>query len=404
MIASSIIGCGAIIPPPSPNASEQIQPTSKKPTIDLFLDGTLSMQGFVNPGVFNAYPQTVRMIDIGWPGAKYNYFRFGSSIVTLDQSTFKEGAVSPKFYQNREQTHIETVIENARKNNLTIIVTDLFQNDSDVPILIQKITSKFLQSDLAVGIIGIRSKFNGWIYDVGTSGNSFEYSSGDDPNRFRPFYLVVLGKHPDIVYYYETLKQNSLPESQLSIFSPYIVNSFPSFATAKINVIDKMAQLKTPFQDDRVRIFRTRAKNCSFQVSLLHNPLSYTFEFNDNKLEAIINVSKVQRNKFVTIESDTVTIEIADFTKELLTLDICFAPSNLPGKGLYLFDITLLRPSKECKVPAWINNWNMNNDCIYSNNGSTTLNLNMFMMGLWQANWQIHKPKVAHLYCYLQKS
>jgi hypothetical protein len=416
-ISVFLVGCpDNRVSPPQPDPNEQMQPLSKKLTVDFYLDGTLSMMGFVTPGDFTNYVKTLQSLEsvaIGsWPDGQVEFSKFGSHIVPFEGREYLNG-VRSDFYtdQDIQQTHIETVIESANKNNLTVIVTDLFQNEADATLLIKKLTNRYIKDNLAVGILGIRSEFSGRVYDIGINHYCFDYNSGlDDPERFRPFYLVMLGKHADIAHYFEELKRNSLERSskcrfEFVIFSPYIVNPLPAFAGARIESITKLVEvnsiLRPSDRDYRLRQFCLRGPQGSFKVVLKYNLLPNTLAFDNTKLEIVTDASKVKPDSLTTI-NDAVEINW-DQGDDQISIDSKFLSAGWPGAGVYLFDITLRPQLTAYNIPSWFSEWDMNDTNISENNGATTLNLYKFLTSLWQANWQTHKPKVAHLYCYVEK-
>ena len=87
-----------------------------------------------------------------------------------------------------------------RQYSLAVIVTDLFQDEGDINRLVAQLKEKYLQKELAVGLLGIRSQFDGTVYDAGINVPPIDHQ-GD-----RPFYLLVLGRHADIAYYFDQIK------------------------------------------------------------------------------------------------------------------------------------------------------------------------------------------------------
>ena len=54
-------------------------------------------------------------------------------------------------------------------------------------------------------------------------------STPGNPETFRPFYLLVLGKHADIDHYFDRLIANGFTEAETIIFSRYLVSPLLSF-------------------------------------------------------------------------------------------------------------------------------------------------------------------------------
>ena len=94
-----------------------------------------------------------------------------------------------------------------KANPLVVIVTDLFQDNRDLTVLVSQIKKHYIQKGYEVGILGLRSEFDGTVYDLGDAPLSYQ-STPENPETFRPFYLLVLGRHADISYYFDRLLAN----------------------------------------------------------------------------------------------------------------------------------------------------------------------------------------------------
>jgi len=142
---------------------------------DIYLDATLSMQGFTNSETFSYYQQTIPLLESAviktWKNGTVNFNKFGNKIENLPDRKFLE-ANKAAFYSDKNynrKTFIENVISTADTRHLSVIVTDLFQDNADINPLIEKIKTKFTGGDLAVGVMAIKSQFDGTIYDVGSN-------------------------------------------------------------------------------------------------------------------------------------------------------------------------------------------------------------------------------------------
>ena len=266
----------------------------------IYFDATLSMQGFVVPDSthYTRICSSLESVIVsGWKDETVNFFRFGEKVEPIDRSTYLQAGYE-SFYEQAHifrKTYIEEVIrheeqfvkvrgeagntpedETERNVNdtpedvtegitpkepeeeLVIIVTDLFQDDSDITLLIDHLKEKYIKKGREVGLFGLRSQFDGTVYDIGIGeGSSLRYRSNPgNPETFRPFYLLVLGKHADIAHYFDRLKLNGFSEAETIIFSRYLVNPLLSFDGAKIerleNLIRDTIAEKTRFSFKRI--------------------------------------------------------------------------------------------------------------------------------------------------------
>ena len=244
----------------------------------IYFDATLSMQGFVVPDSTHytrICPYLESVIVSGWENEKVDFFRFGEQVEPIDRNTYLQ-AGHMDFYEQENiyrETFIQKIIDyedqraaaqmeegttpevsteievnttpeastevavpieeiNDRReeSELVVIVTDLFQDRGDINLLVAQLKEKYIKNGIEVGLFGLRSQFYGTVYDTGIGQAPLPYQS--DPNNsetFRPFYLLVLGRHVDIARYFYRLKAKGFLEAQTIIFSRYLVDSLLSF-------------------------------------------------------------------------------------------------------------------------------------------------------------------------------
>jgi hypothetical protein len=448
-------GCkrNAYTPPPE-IPSDQLPGLADSLKVDVYFDATLSMQGFIVPGTNSYYQQTLPLlesaVDKGWSNGHAKFYKFGSRIDEL-QGRGHLVAAQSDFYNNPEfnkKTFIENVIDAASVENLTVIVTDLFQDNADVNLLTKRLKEKYIINNFAIGVIGIKSEFAGPIYDVGINNYKFDYKSNEaDPESYRPFYVLLLGKHADIAHYYEMLEKSGLgnfPVKNFVIFSSHLGNPVATFDGGKINTTNNLVEvsnlLSVSAKDGRIKQFRVRdaAKPASFSATLKYSPLSYTVGSNPPALEPEITGWRCDPGKTDAAPkpggeqagtkgegaeagheaskspvdapevSRTFQVKSAGLSGSDLKFECALTPASLTGNGIYCFRM-ILRP-KEYPLPSWISEWDMNTRQIEewkrnprNFNGSTTFNLAHFLGDLWDTVVQTHRPKVAEVYCYIQK-
>jgi len=416
-------------PPPSYNTAEQYSSPSKRLKVHIYLDGTESMKGFIVAGKSSRYQQILPLLESavlrGWKDANVVFSKFGTSITELPERSYLK-AQSTEFYADpniNKKTFIQEVIKQAHPDNLTIIITDLFQQDADVNQITEGVKAKYINGNLAVGVLGCKSEFKGKIFDVGPKAYTFEYDSYDDAKRFRPFYVLALGKHSDISNYFDyVLKDGSfLSEPQPLIFSRHFAEKLVSFNGATITEISKMAEVENlipiDVKDNRVKQFSIKNSsdvNGSFSIPLDFKALPYTIPIKPQELKPEISVFKCgteqnpnadQNNEAEAVRGLNIK---ANLNESKIDLKADVVPTNLPDIGIYGFQI-ILRPSNY-QMPDWVINWNMDGGKVEEwrtspndFNGATTYNLKPFLTNLWENTLQIHNPKVAELYCYIKK-
>lgn len=400
-------------------------------TAYVYIDSTVSMEGFVRPGSATNYIQTLQAIEsainTGWKTSQIHFFKFGTKILPLKNREHLK-AVKTEFYQTKEaklKTYIEKVVNDPNTctdNSLAVIVTDLFQDDADVSLLTDALKEKCIKKNYAIGILGIRSQYDGIVYDVGIQSYSFPYKSNDaDAETLRPFYLLILGKHADVANYFDQLKL-SLPfisKDTFVIFSRYIVNPLASFEGGSIDESQGLQEVTnivlTNLQDSRIKQFNIRKdSDVGFTVTLKYNQLPYTIPFDAKHLKSDIIAEqydptaefKESREVHQSLSHEIESINL----KKGFKLKLSLSPTTLPGNGIYRYGI-IVRPSRDAyNVSHWWNDWDMDLSRIdnWRRNpktfeGSKTLNLKPFMNNLWYANFLTHQPKIARIYCYFKK-
>ncbi|MBI1923903.1 hypothetical protein HYR99_06595 [Candidatus Poribacteria bacterium] len=383
------------------------------------------MEGFVTPGLSTHYARILQplesAVETGWAGGQAVFYQFGTRVEPLPERGYLR-AQQPIFYQNpqiNKETHIEQVIDRADTGHLTVIVTDLFQHEADVVLLMAKLKEKYIRNNLAVGVLGLRSQFDGIVYDVDIRADKFKYQSGEKPENFRPFYVLMLGKHADVAHYFEQFQSSGLSsglsfltETKFVIFSRHLANPLSSFKEASVDSIDKMVQVgdlvtaTTP--NKRMKQFRVRGNpaTASFAATLKYTPLPYTMEFTELESEVVARQYE-QKDKLAKSMDE---LEESEEAKQILVIEQIasnggvkfhakLTPPSLSSDRIYIYDVTLRPKESAYRMPAWFSAWDMGT----AQDGSRTLNLNRFLSDLWRATVQIHHPKVARFYCYVKK-
>jgi len=208
--------------PPDELNSESKSSSEK---IIFYLDASESMRGFVRlsgnqPIEEFVYKNLIsKLSSIAY--GDFELFKFGSYIEQIKEiqsaaeeffsdKSIPEQTEKKDFYA-AQKSNISKVIEKAKEEpeNLSIVITDLFMSDRDLKnesgLMIRPLVN-IIENENAIGILGIRSRFNGTIYkdDVPNMNESY-YHSG-----FMPFYLIMIGKDSHIRTFYERLEKEVL--------------------------------------------------------------------------------------------------------------------------------------------------------------------------------------------------
>ena len=420
---------------------------SKSLVARIYFDATLSMQGFVVPDA-TAYtricPYLESIVKIGWENEKVNFFRFGEKVESIDRSIYLQAGYKT-FYEKEHiyrETFIEKVIdyekklgedgtvngntskdapegvisEKATENSLVVIVTDLFQAEGDINRLVNKLKreyinkEQYIKNEIDVGLFGLRSQFKGTVYDTGIGQAPMPYESDPkDPETFRPFYLLVLGKHADIARYFDRIKENGFPEAQTVIFSRYLVNPLLSFdGEEEIIKTDNLnRRIINPKHSQTARLKQyeivDNSKPAAISVKMEYKPLPHAMFFYSDIFETSI-IAKCKDDEETTIRRAEACLEVKPTLSKNndsneLNIEFSLNSQSLPRKTVYLYEVTLSPNMDTFQAPEWCSDWDMGDE----RNGAKTLNLVNFVRDLSLVTAQMHRPQIAKFHCYIKK-
>ena len=418
----------------------------------IYFDATLSMQGFVAPGSTRytqiCYPYLEGVILNGWRGGEANFFRFGEQVEPIDRDTYLKVG-SKDFYKNENinrETFIQKIIdyedklvgdqmkvsnapeestetdtnstpeastevvvpseeikERQTENRLVVIVTDLFQDNSDINLLVTQLREKYIQNGLEVGLFGLRSQFDGTVYDTGIGEAPLPHKSTQDPKTFRPFYLLVLGRHADIAHYFDRLTANEFPEAQTIIFSRYLVSPLVSFDGTKINKLDNLNPKTYVSQHARLKQYEIWKGSNPAKISaeIKYVPLRHAMFFDSNAVKVFVIAKDAPMGKTEICGEAEECLEVTSTFSEdgnELSIDFELESEDLQS-AVYLYEVTLRPRIDKYRAPDWCSEWDMGEERA----GSKTLNLVNFVRGLSQVTARMHHPKIATFYIYIGK-
>lgn len=256
----------------SPLCAQESVPemVSPKITVHFFVDATESMKGYLLKSAgSSAYQELLRTLEDAV--ADFNQFdskawKFGNSIpLPIDRRLHIAAGSDPTFYRAvGDYTQIEMLLKETyapiNTNQLTVIVTDLYQKDTDVTGLTNKLKSGYFSKGLAVGVIGIESPFEGIVYDL----DSRESKKSIKANR--PVYALVIGTYANIAHYFDALKQRNSTLNQKAQFVIFTGRPFkqrsdffvrnPTLAESKGGGLTRIGKLS----DGRTYLFRLQGK------------------------------------------------------------------------------------------------------------------------------------------------
>ena len=166
-----------------PKLNTPIAP-SENLKVAIYVDGTPSMEGYVSTNTKSRYTQTLELLDRTFylTSSKVAYQRLGTSIQQLSREQYKQDAQSPNFYNGKTPQYPPLSVSQIEKaialqpqdNQLVIIATDLYQKNADITKVSKEIKNNYLNVEqkakgYSVGIIAVKSEFNGTVYTEDTA-------------------------------------------------------------------------------------------------------------------------------------------------------------------------------------------------------------------------------------------
>lgn len=193
---------------------------SDKLDISVNVDGSGSMIGYVNTNDSN-YTKALEVIgNLVTPSnsVSVEYKRIGDE-QELTRDDFRRDAKSVGFYNatNSKYEGVSSSIQDAitppkeGRDKLTIIVTDLEGDDGGK--IAEALGKTYLNKDsvnkgYTVGVWAVKSQFKGEVFDPNSGNVKFSYNTeGKTAEDFRPFYVLFIGKHQEIVKQFEEIKK-----------------------------------------------------------------------------------------------------------------------------------------------------------------------------------------------------
>jgi len=435
------------------SGSEADAPADKTVAINLYVDGTPSMRGYVNKSE-SRYSQTLETLlsvlqlePMTFDGGNrtqsrpIEYFRLGKNGDTgkAAQKISREDyrlAQLPQFYGGEARfpslavSQIDAAIQPPDEGNeLTVIVTDLYQEKEDAGKIADAMQTylKRTQKSGAVGVLGIRSEFNGTVYTEGQSGaSSFEYNSRGNPDR--PFYVLLVGNLEDVHYYMDSLinRLDFGKEVQANLFSPYRIYKTSAQLQRKNQSDLTSAErqwVSSPDKGMRYHRLAIRLDNPAVQPLILRtkrDPIQLEFQATITPISLVLAPDKKAftttitpmtapsgaQKEFQAAQNNPglqQVLKLSDWKSDAAQLS--FAAEIQPDKlrsGIYLFEATTIlnTAGDPLPIPDWWGKWN---SLPTSEDGKKTNDLKLFMSDLSARTIALmrQEPPLVGRFCYL---
>lgn len=393
---------------------------------DIYIDGTTSMYGYVNYPGGTIYGDAVKNIDgtitETWKSDKINYIKFGDNFNTLSRDAFLQ--MDKTSFYDQKDTSLQKVVEQVNDKDLSVIITDLFQTNQDLDSLVRAIKEKGLGTRKAVAIVGLKSQFNGKIFDIGKNLSSLDYASTDDPSTYRPVYVMVLGNENDtrafVTNYMKKLPQNAQAQA---VFLSTNLGTDVSLEADKVSnkkkdnkdKAAKLAEISNLVSKNDIMQYRLKKdeKISEAPVRLygkeVIGKIPNTYQLVTDSVEVWGNggFTKADADNFITGEVTDAGLNLGTAN---LAVNLQASPDAIHKKGgIYRAQLSVI-PDKDnySKAINVFNDWNFDDSQINGNSetfkqvGNKTLNIGKFIDQLANLNYELNKPGFHNLYVYFE--
>lgn len=360
------------------------QGDNKTTDIDVYWDATYSMKGYTTIAQDNAYRALPDDLDdIGNSMGNIKFYGFGKDIKPLEGREHRKFADGASY--DETITAIYNVVENADTNHLSIIITDLFESDSDWSNVTKQLKEKYFSQHLSVAIIGVKNPFKGEIFDVGLNAAKFDYDSGNDPSKYRPFYMFILGQDSEVKKFIQLWKNRyaKTNEVQYLVFSENLMDKAADLSNMEIkdsNNIFSDEQLSLPNQTLKEYDIDSLDENSSLTASFNYSPATDGCNLDMNKLSPDIKVWVLKDGQWQESEQsgDIKCIFKPDESQEgnyLVSVNFT-GEKTLTPNSINLIHIAIKPEDTGLILPDWIRAWNMDSSAVNMGqfDGSKTVN------------------------------
>lgn len=400
-----ICGCGNKIQtvPPLPGTLPDIL-TAEKIDTDIYFDATVSMKGFTSLATSNVYLTLPDLLgDLCGSQGEVKFFSFGEQIHLLDGRSYRQ-FTTPEVYKE-PITAVANVVARADTNHLSIIVTDLFESESDWSNVTQKLREKFFANHLAVAVIGIRNPFNGEIFDVGLNAAKFNYNSFDDPNRYRPFYLLVMGRDEVVKNFLRKFNERqTLPnDTGYLVLTENLTETPSDFSNFELGEVENFYSDDTLGLDNRVKEFGLDNFNeaASFIFTWQYNPPLGACPLDLSEVDTSVEIFSVEGEEWTPLEKNDVRISLLKDERQsgIFLVKVSLTPEKSLAEGkLNFVRIKVMPKDFGYKLPAWVELWSVNVDgATKIFDGSKTLNLTRILGSLKDSIFATSRPALMQI-------
>lgn len=400
------VGCGNQIQtvPPLPGTLPSALTAPEKLDTDIYFDATVSMKGFTTLAAGNVYLTLPDLLgDLCGAAGEVRFYSFGENIYALDGRSYRQ-FTTPEVY-TEAITAVANVVDRADTSRLSIIVTDLFESDSDWSNVTQKLRDKFFANHLAVAVIGIKNSFHGDIFDVGLNAAKFNYNSLDNPDRYRPFYLLVMGRDDVVKNFLRKFNERqTLPnDTGYLLLSENLTETASDFSNFELGEVENFYSDDTLGLDVGIKEFGLDkfSAEASFMFSWKYAPPLGACPLDLSEVDTAIEIFSVEGEEWTPRQSNDIRINLMkdDRQSEIFLVKVSLTPEKSLAEGKLNFVQAKVMPTEQgYKLPPWVELWSVNVDGSAKNfDGSKTVNLTRILGSLKDSVFATSRPALMNI-------
>ena len=400
-------GCGSQqvqTVPTLPGTLPNILTAPEKIDTDVYFDATVSMKGFTTLAADNVYLTLPDLLgDLCGAMGTVKFYGFGATIRQLDGRTYRQ-FTTPEVY-TEAITAVANVVDATNPAHLSIIVTDLFESESDWSNVTQKLRDKFFANRLSVAVIGIRNSFYGDIFDVGLNAAKFNYNSFDYPERYRPFYLLVMGPDDVVKKFLRNFneRQNLPNDTGYLLLSENLTVAANDFSNFELEEQENFYSDETLGLDARVKEFGLDNFNeaASFIVRWKFEPSLGACPLDLSEVDTSVEIFAVEGEEWTQLESKDIRVRLMkdDKLPDNFFVKVALTPEKTLAAGKLNFVRVKVMPKEHgLTLPAWVAAWSVNVDGAAKKfDGSKTVNLTRVLGSLKDSVFAVSRPALMNI-------
>jgi hypothetical protein len=378
----------------------------EKLNVDIYLDVTGSMEGFVGASETNNFGRMLDDIESicqnTWKKTDIKYYKYGSRVDTIQRAEFVFAKNEKSIFKGNNinnKTDFKNAIQNTDTKRVSIFITDLFYSNNDVNSVVAAIKERTIKNGIEIGVVGLSSDFDGCVGDLGPGVDCAPVKAP------RQIFALIFGDKTNINLLFKSLKNKPyITGNQFLLFGNNPTTDF-KVKVEKDRKSKSVNKSVLPEKDweryETIYAFTMKERD---KEALLHLEITLQLEnnipvFNEKNLKTMV-LKKSSSSKDSVAADDVVKFSNLKFSGNKLTADIEL--HNIDPEGIYSYAVYLgLDNTIPLSMPGWVKN--MSTNSIDGVKVGKTLNLEKLLTDIAISHLTTREPKIAKFYIYVEK-